>query len=131
MMVDRPVAGLLADVAVGIDAEVEFVGGEVFDVGVAIDGVEDEGGLAGLAVEAAEGLLIGSPEFLLGGLNDRFDFFEVGSDVLLAVLGRVLDLRLKVVGALETLVEFEDFGLQLLGLVVEVDGHLPTLVESV
>jgi hypothetical protein len=42
----------------------------------------------------------------------------------------VLDLLLKVVGALQALVELEDFGLQLLGLVVEVDGHLPTLIES-
>jgi hypothetical protein len=78
-------AGLLTDMAVGVDAEVEFVGGEVFDVGVAVDGVEYEGGQAGLVVEAAEGPLVGGPEFLLGGLDDCFDVFEVGSDVLLAV----------------------------------------------
>jgi hypothetical protein len=111
MMIDWPMASLFTDVAVGVDAVVEFVGGEVFDVGVAVNGVEDEGGLSGLSVEAAEGLLVGGPELLLCGLDDRFDTFEVGVDVLLATLGRILDLRLKVVGALETLVELEDLGL--------------------
>jgi hypothetical protein len=105
-----------------------FVGGEVFDVGVAVDGMENEGGVVGLAVEALEGLLVRSPEFLLGGLDDRFDFFKVGLDVLLAPLGLVLDLLLKVMGAFKTLVELKELGLQLLGLVVEVDGHLSALV---
>jgi hypothetical protein len=130
VVVDRPVASLLTDVAVGVDAAVEFVRGEVFDVGVAVDGVEYEGGLASLAVEAAKGLLVGSLELLLGGLDGCFDFFKVGSDVLLATLGRVLDLRLKVVSALKVLVELENLGLQLLGLVVKVDGHFSALVEG-
>jgi hypothetical protein len=75
MVVDWPMTSLLADVAMGVDAVIEFVGGEVFDVGVAVDGMEDEGGLSGVAVEAAEGLLVGGPELLLGGLDDRFDAF--------------------------------------------------------
>jgi hypothetical protein len=75
VVVDWPVANLFTDVALGIDAEVESVGGEVLDVRVAVDGVEDEGGLVGLAVEVPDGLLIRSPEFLLGGLDNRFDLF--------------------------------------------------------
>jgi hypothetical protein len=73
--------------------------------------MKDEGGVTGLAVKAAEGPLVRGPEFLLGGLDDRFDIFEACSNVLLATLGRVLDLRLKVVGALKALVELEDLSL--------------------
>jgi hypothetical protein len=111
MVIDWPMASLFADVAMGIDAAVEFVGGEVFDVGVAVDGVKDEGVLSGLAMEAAKGLFVGGPEFLLGGLDDRFDGVQVGPDVLLGPPARILNLRLKVVGALEALVELEDLGL--------------------